>query len=414
MESSGPLSNVTVVELANERTQFCGKLLADMGADVIVVEPPEGSSLRHYGPFYDDVPDVNRSLPFWYYNTNKRSATLDLTTSDGLLLFESLCSRADVLLHAVSPGDAQELSLDIAGIASRYPTLVVTAVTSFGLSGPRQDWQATDLVHLALGGQMSVCGYDDVPDSPPMAGAGGQAWHVGGVWAAIATAMALVFRFRTGEGQIVDAAVHDACADCTELAFSYFEGGGQIAERKTGGHAHPPGHKSPPSQLLCADGKYVNVSLRNVGPDKWADLVSWLDSYGMADDLTDDKYYIPEVLDASWDHVVDVIIAFAATRPSYELMMRAQEMGHSWCKVNAPDELLEDPHLRDRDFFVEVEHEDIGTRFEYAGAPYLLSDSPWQIRRRAPLLGEHNRDVYVGELGLSSDELSALTESRVV
>ena len=158
----------------------------------------------------------------------------------------------------------------------------------------------------------------------------------------------------------------------------------------------------------------MNVSLRNVGPDKWADLVSWLDSYGMADDLTDDKYYIPEVLDASWDHVVDVIIAFAATRPSYELMMRAQEMGHSWCKVNAPDELLEDPHLRDRDFFVEVEHEDIGTRFEYAGAPYLLSDSPWQIRRRAPLLGEHNRDVYVGELGLSSDELSALTESRVV
>ncbi len=409
---NGALGDICVIELASVKTQFTGKLLADMGAEVILVEPPTGSEARAIGPFYEDRPDTNTSLNFWYYNTNKRSVVLDYTTADGRAILERLLPDADVLLHSLTAKELRDAGIDTAPIAKKYPALIISAVTSFGLEGPWADWQATDAVHLALGGQMTMNGYDNIPGSPPLAGGGGQSWHMGGVWGAISTVMALVERDKSSLGQFSDVSIHDAASICTELAFSYYEGTGEVVRRQTGRHALP--HITSPSQLRCSDGRYLDISLRNVGPDRWMSFIEWLDSEEMAEDLTEDRFYVPEILDQEMGHVQDVVARFCLTHTADEMMQKAQALGFPWCKVFAPEELPTNEHLLARDFYVDVDHPELERTIRYPGAPYVFSETPFAIRHRAPLLGEHTIVVLHDELGIEMSDLSVLAESRVI
>jgi crotonobetainyl-CoA:carnitine CoA-transferase CaiB-like acyl-CoA transferase len=269
---------------------------------------------------------------------------------------------------------------------------------------------------MAAGGQMASCGYDeaDLPDAPPIAPGGGNAWHMGCHFAYIAIMAALVHRTITGQGQYIDASIHEACALTTEAAIANYIYRGEVLRRQTGRH-HAIG-PTPRTQFRAEDGAYVCALVAGrLNPRYVRELADLLDSYGMAGDLKDPKYQDPAVIAASTTHIIEDLVAnFIASLPAEEVYHAAQERGFTWGAVRAPEALLDDPHLDDRGFWKEVEHAELGRSFVYPGEAAMFSGSPWGISRRAPLIGEHNTAIFCDELGLSRAELSVLAENRVI
>ena len=412
----GPLAGLRILELADEKGQFCGKLLGDLGADVVKIEPPRGERNRHVGPFLDDIPHPERSLSFWYYNTSKRGITLDLETADGRRLFGRLAATADVILETFRPGFLVSLGLDYESLRRQDPRLVMCSLTPFGQTGPWRDYLSSDLLHMAAGGEMASCGYDeaDVPNAPPIAPGGGNAWHMGCHYATMAIMAALVYRTVSGQGQYIDASIHEASALTTEAAIANYIYRGEVLRRQTGRH-HAVG-PTPRTQFRAKDGTYVCALVGGrLTPRFVRELADLLDSYGMAGDLKDPKYQDQAVITANTAHIIDDLVAnFIASLPAEEAYHAAQERGFTWGAVLAPEALLEDAHLHDRGFWKQVEHPELGRSFVYPGEAAIYNGSPWRISRRAPLIGEHNTEIFCGELGLSRGELAVLAESRAI
>jgi crotonobetainyl-CoA:carnitine CoA-transferase CaiB-like acyl-CoA transferase len=412
----GPFAGLRILELADATGQFCGKLLGDLGADVVKIEPPGGENCRRIGPFLGDLPHPERSLSFWYYNTSKRGITLDLETADGAGLFRRLAGTADIILETFRPGFFASLGLDYAVLSKENPGLIVCSLTPFGQTGPWRDHLTSDLLHMAAGGEMASSGYDpvDVPNAPPIAPGGGNAWHMGGHFAAMAIMAALVYRTVSGQGQYIDASIHEACALTTEAAIANWVYRGEVLQRHTGRH-HAAG-ETPRTQFRAADGNYVCALVGGrLNPRYIGELADLLDTNGMAGDLRDPKYQDPAVIMAETPHIIDDLVAdFIASLPAEEAYHRAQERGFTWGAVRAPEQLLDDPHLADRGFWKQVEHPELSRSFVYPGEAAIYHGSPWRIARRAPLIGEHNGDIYCDELGLSRGELAVLAENRVI
>jgi len=406
----GVFNDVRVLELGDLAAQQCGKLFADMGADVIKIEPPGGAEGRRIGPFLDNEPHPDRSLSFWHHNTSKRSITLDLAAHSGAEIFRSLAVKADVVLEDYAPGTLAGVGLGYDALRGLRSSLIMVSITPFGQTGPYRDYTSSDLVALALGGPLWSCGYDDHA-LPPVRPYEGAAYHIAGHYAFIGATAALVLRQATGEGQYIDVSMHEACHDTTEGAMPTWYMGGRRVERQTGRHAAPGA--TQPVVFPCLDGK--SVFTRIPGETKvWERLVDWLDEAGLAVDLREERFADPAVRRDEMGHITEVVEAFCATQTAEDLYHGAQARGMVWGAVRSPDEIVHDEHLRARGFFVSVEHPELGRSFEYAGAPYQFSETPWALRCRAPLLGEHNRAVYCGELGLSPDELAALRGAGVV
>jgi crotonobetainyl-CoA:carnitine CoA-transferase CaiB-like acyl-CoA transferase len=412
----GPLTGLRLLELADEKGQFCGKLMADLGADVIKIEPPGGQSTRSVGPFLDDIPHRERSLAFWHYNTSKRGITLNLDTPDGRDLFRRLVPQADIILETYPPGYLPSLGLGYEELSGLNSQLIMCSLTPFGQTGPWRDYQTADLLQLAAGGQMGCCGYDpeDVPDAPPIAPGGGNAWHIGGHFAYIAIMAAMCFRDMTGEGQYIDASIHEACALTTEAAVPTYIYTGKVVQRHTGRAAAV--EKSEPTQFITRDGAWLNTTRSgfNLTPARLRRLAEWMDKYGLAQDLLDEKYQSPTSIQAHVPYIAAALETFFASIPLEEAWHGGQELGLPWGAIRSMDEIVDDPHLQDRGFFVEVSHPEIGRNFIYPGPAAIYSRSPWRISRRAPLIGEHNVEIFCGELGLSRAELAVLAESGIV
>jgi crotonobetainyl-CoA:carnitine CoA-transferase CaiB-like acyl-CoA transferase len=413
---TGPLAGLRILEIADEKGQFCGKLMADLGADVIKIEPPGGMATRQVGPFLDDIPHPDRSLSFWYYNTSKRGITLDLESGDGRRIFRQLADGADVILETCHPGYLASLGLGYEILSAGKAGLIMCALTPFGQTGPWRDFASSDLLHMAAGGEMASCGYDndDVPGAPPIAPGGGNAWHMGAHYAYMAIMAALVHRSMSGEGQYIDVSIHEACALTTEAAIASYVYRGEVLQRQTGRH-HAMG-TSPRTQFLAKDGKYVTALVAGrLNPKYVRDLAALMDVYGMSGDLADPKYQDPAVITANTAHIIDDLVAnFIASLPAEEVYHAAQDRGFTWAAVRAPEELLEDGHLQDREFWKPVEHPELGRSFIYPGEAAIYNGTPWRISRRAPLIGEHNAEIFCGELGLSAGELAMLAENRVI
>ena len=413
--TSGPFAGLRILELADEKGQWCGKLMADLGADVIKIEPPGGEATRTVGPFYQDLPDRERSLSFWHYNTSKRGITLSLETEDGRRLFRRLASTADVILETLRPGYLPSLGLGYKDLSADNPGLIMCSLTDFGQTGPWKDYLASDLTHLAAGGQMAKCGYDDddVPDAPPIAPGGGQAWHMGSHFANIAIAAALNHRASGGSGQYIDASVHDACALTTEGHINFYVYTGRVAKRTTGRGGGI--NLSPKAQHRCKDGKYINAGILNrLSTDQLKTLAEWMDGYGLAGDLSDEKYRDPAAITENREHINQILANFFANITRDEAYHGGQRRGFNMGAIRAPDEVMEDPHLEDRGFWAEVEYPEVGKTFRHPGPAGIFNGSPWRISRRAPLTGEHNEEVLCGELNLSRAELAVLAESGAV
>ncbi len=401
-EPQWPLEGVRVLEVADESGEFCGRCLAGGGADVIKVEPPAGSRTRGYGPFYEDVADPDRSLFFWHYNLGKRGIVLDLDSDAGRESFRALARTADVVLEAGRPGYLAERGLGYEQLRADNPELVHCAITPFGQDGPLRDHSTSDLVHLALGGQVMMCGYDPVGDydpqdpadsydTPPVAPQMWHSVHMAGLQADFAIEAALLHQLLTGEGQFIDVSVHEACSVTTETALPFWIYQQMPIFRQTGRHAWP--EISQESQFVTGDGTWV-VAQPAIGAN-WGRLVKMLDANDAADDLTDPRYEDVRYRSSSEvaGHVTDVMLGFTLMRTAEEVMEAGQGAGLPWGAVRRPEQNVEDSHWQERGMFAEVEYPEHGQRFAQIASPWVSEDMPWKVGTRAPLLGEHTDEV---------------------
>ena len=410
---SGPLTGLRVVELCDEAGELAGKLLGDMGADVVKVEPPEGARTRGSEPFLGDEPHPERSLYFWHYNTSKRSLTLDLETDEGREAFRRLAASADVLVEDQPPGRLAALGLDYADLRADNSRLIHTAITSFGREDPRSLEPFTDLTILAGGGPVWSCGYDD-HSLPPVRGGGGQGFQTGCHWALISILTALLHRDGGGEGQFIDVSMHAASNVTTEAASYQWLVANNTVQRQTGRHAAPS--PSIPTQREAADGRWINTGLFPRYPDQFTTVIEWLREVDLLDkfeeapllEVAAGREGMLNIGRIGEDGEEAALLAagreamnlLAARLPAYEFFVGAQERGFQVGIIYAPEEVISDPHFVARGFPTEVEHPELDRSFTYPGAPWRFGASPWAISRRPPLLGEHTEEV-LAELGLA-------------
>ncbi len=380
MAKAGALESVRVLDLADESGAYCGKLLADMGADVIKVEPPGGVAMRDIGPFHGPAADRNRSLFFWYYNTNKRSVVLDLEQSHDRDRFAALAASADVLLETSPPGHLDARGLGYETLAAGNPGLILASITPFGQTGPYRHYRGSDLIAQALGGMVYVNGF---PDEPPLQGVGLQAYHSASTYAAIAVILALLARDASGRGQRIDVSLQECVAASVEHASSFFHQNGTIAERR--GSLHWTRYFRVGR---CLDGYVLHCTLGD-----WTSLIEWVKADGKAQDLTESAWEDVNYRRDHCEHLFDVLDEWAKEHRVSDLVAGAQLRRLPYAPVRSPDALAEDPQLVARGFFVPVQHEELGETVMYPGAPYALRGTPWRIRRRAPLVGEHTQEV---------------------
>lgn len=423
----GPLSGLRVLEVGDEKVEFCGRLLTGGDADIVKVEPPGGSPTREYGPFYQDERNPDRSLYFWHYNLGKRSVTLNLDSDEGRQLFKRLAERADVVLDGMGLDYLNERGLGYEELSSSNPRLVMCAITDFGRTGPWRDYQASDMMHLALGGQMMVTGYLPVGDydptnpaphydTPPIAPQMWQAYHTAGVNAAVAIYGALFHREMSGTGQFIDTSIHTAMAACTELPVPHWIYNQAPVWRQTGSHAMPSVGLT--WQQQAGDGKPI-FTMSAIGGfgGTWDRFVEMLDTVGIADDLGDEKYQDPayrrqpEVA----TRVRELTDTFITMLPAEEAMRLAQKAGLAWSEIRWPEDNLDDEHWQARGVFQDIEHDELGgKKFTYVVMPFLCEQMPWKVGSRAAMVGEHTDEVLGTDLGLSAGELSALRSAGVV
>ena len=402
----GALSDLRVIELSSECGAFAGKLLGDMGAEVIVVEPPEGGSLRACGPFLDDEPGPERSLSWWHYNTSKLGVSLDLESETERERFRRLVASADLLIECEAPGRMAELGLDYSDLQKLRQDLIMVSITPFGRVGPRSQDHATDLTVLAGGGPVWSCGYDD-HSLPPVRGGGNQGYHTGCHFAVMSALVALLLRHETGVGQHIDVSMHAAANVTTEAASYDWLVAQSSVQRQTGRHA--AAHMTQESQIRCADGRYVNTGVPPRAPPEFAALYAWIEELGLLEEFPE-AFLLKlgqerERIDLSMireDEELRTIFGagrlgqnlVASKISAYDFFVGSQERGLPVGIVYSPEEVMEDRHFVARGFPVEVEHDNLGRSFTYPGAPYVFHGSPWRIQRRAPLLGEHNEQVF--------------------
>jgi crotonobetainyl-CoA:carnitine CoA-transferase CaiB-like acyl-CoA transferase len=400
----GVLAGVRVVEVADETAEYVGLVLAGLGAEVVKVEPPEGSPTRRIGPFLGDAPHPERSLHFWVYNRGKRSVMPDSDPQARRCQMLALIGGADVLLDSTRGALARELGLAPGEVTKRFPALIHARMTPFGDTGPWKDFQASDLIHLALGGVMMNCGYDPAPgrryDTPPIAPQLWHAYHIAGEQLAVGIVAALLHRLHTGEGQDVSCAIHEAVSKNTELDVMSWVMRRAPLFRQTCRHAveHPT---QVPNIGHTKDGRWCiayGVSARDQ-----ANLVPFLERYGMQADLERPAggadlraRNVPGSAagDESRAHVLEIIQRFIRAHTWENLPWReAQEAGLLWAPLRKPHKNATDAHWLKRGSFADIEHPELGRRFRYPVSKWLSDRTAWQTGRRAPLIGEDTRAI---------------------
>lgn len=396
----GPLSGLRVIELADEQAEYCGLTLAGLGADVIKVEPPGGSPTRRIGPFYQDKEDTEGSLFFWNYNRGKRSVVLDLETPADRDRLEKLIADADIFLESMPKGELDGIGLGPSDIAGKFPALIHARVTPFGDDGPWSDYKSSDLIHLALGGVMMNCGYDPAPDGvydlPPIAPQMWHAYHIAGEQLSMAVIAALIYRFRTGKGQQVSCAVHEAVSKCTEVDLMNWVMRMAPVLRQTCRHARDV--ISPhPSIAHTKDGRWIMANL-GTRADDVKRLVELLEKYGIeagidpeSSDMPRGGRFIPGTapIVSKRDLPMEAVTRFVRNF-TYENMpwREAQELGMLWAPLRKPHENALDEHWKARNSYAEVEHPEVGKSFTYATSKWLATGTDWKVGRRAPQLNE--------------------------
>lgn len=398
------LSGLKIVEYGSFiSAPYCTKLMADLGAEVIKIEEPgHGDESRRHGPFPDDVPHPERSGLFLYLNGNKLGVTLNARTSTGRKILRRLLEQADVFVESNSPRLMKELGLDYASLKETNRRLIVTSITAFGQTGPYSDYKGYALNTAGIGGQSLRTGESG---REPLAPALSQSNYQSGAMGAAATMGALFARMSTGSGQQVDIAEAEVWATIHHghgVHLGVFEG------RKSIRAGHRTISVYPWAVLPCKDGYMCLIAIQG---HQWK---RFLEAMGSPEWMSDPRFKDRIVMAFEHADELDSLVeAWLIDHTKDEIFEMCRERQITFAPVRSVEEAARDPHFKERGYFVVMDRVASGT-LEYPGAPYKLSETPWQLSRPAPLLGEHNEEIYCGRLGYSGDELVKLREGGII
>lgn len=378
------LQGLRVLEICDEAGSYCGKLFADMGAEVIKLEVEEGDAARLLPPFWHGKADAQSSLSFLYNNTNKKSITLDINSSEGQLQVRKLASKCDLLIETLPPGRLAKLNLSPASLLEENPALVVTSLSGFGQNGPHRDYQSTDIVASALGGVMGVTGF---ADDPPVKLAGSQSSVVSSTMAAASSMIALYHSRQTGKGQHVDISTQECMLAASSICGvgKWLEDGIISKRFGSGLFASVPSGTYP-----CKDGSIYLMVNR---PLHWKTLAGWVNEVSGNQEILDSMFEGPSSARQPYRELLDIFIGELTQQYSVEEFYRQAQQRHlAVTPLSTAHGIANDHHLNERGFYVDVEHGERG-KLRYPGAPYHFSLTPWRINRSAPKVGEHNEQI---------------------
>ncbi len=411
-QSSAPptaLAGLRVLDLSGPMGNYCGKMFADLGADVILIEPPSGTRLRFEPPFLDDKPGLERSLSYAYHNTSKRGITLNLDSVTGRELLRRLVANADVIVETEKPGVMRRRTLHYDALAAVRPQLVYTSITPFGQTGPYADYEVEDLIGLALGGLLSLGGY---PDTAPIRVYGNQAYACASMFGAVAAMIGVLDAETSGRGQHIDVSMQECVVLALENAVQFYDLEGTLRKR-LGAEQRWAGT----GVFKCADG-YIYLLAGGIGANKfWGRSLKWFKDENIpgverlgGEEWTGVAYLRSEEAKRIFAEVFE---PWVKTQTKAYLYREGQRRQVPIAAINAPRDLLQNRQLQFRNYFVEGAHPLREAPMLMPGAPYMFSGTPWRIQRPAPSLGQHNADVY-GEIGIGRDELARLFSAGVV
>ena len=394
-----------VLDLTGPEGVFCGKLLADYGAEVIKVEPPTGDVTRHRPPFISDVPGIERSSYFLFYNTNKKSVTVDLETSEGQVVFKKLAASADVLIESFPVNYMQSLGLDYDSLRQVNPGLIMASITPFGQTGPWKDYKSTDLISLAASGFMQITGD---PDGPPLRQGNEQSHFPGAQHAATAIMGALFYRdMQDGRGQYIDVSMQEAMITYytdAHPALAYIQRGENVTRVGTN------------STLVIPLGAYPSkdgwISAGIITPREWENLSNWMFEVTGNEEILNEDYKGGNQDRAPYNDIITALVIDFTTRfTSEELFHQGQERNLVFIPVNTVSDLLVDPQLDASNFWFDIDHADAGNLKYPLGV--FDSEEVTPTTNPAPYLGQDN-EVIFGELGLDEAELASLRTRGVI
>ena len=395
------LEGLQVLDLSQKVSgAYCGKLLACYGAEVWKIEPPgSGDPTRHEGLHRGDGRNDDTGALFLYLNTGKKSCTLNLDVERGREVLRRLAATADILIEDAGPGGMEERGLGYRELSAVNPDLIYVSLSPFGSDGPYADYQATQLTLYALGGYMYLTGD---PDREPLQGPGHQPAYLAGAHAVAGVMIALWARESGAGGQHVDVGELESIAVAHQWTTTRYNYAGMIQRRM--GNRYDLGH--PNTLYACRDG-YITISAAS---EKQAERLFLV--LGQPELSEDERFRNGIARRFNADALDEIIGPWFAERTRDEVVQLCQEMRVPCAPVSEVDDVLEHEQLNAREFWRELDHPEAG-RLRYTGPPFHMPDSPGQIGR-APLLGEHNEEIYKSSAGLSSDEVAGLREEGAI
>jgi benzylsuccinate CoA-transferase BbsE subunit len=417
----GMLSPYRVLDLTDERGFFSGKLLGDLGADVIKIEKPGGDPARRIGPFFHDIPDPEKSL-FWLgLNSNKRGITLNIESAEGQAIFRKLCKQADIVIESFNPGYMDSIGLGYTDLAKINPRLIMASISGFGQSGPYRDFKAPSIVLWALSGQGYLTGD---ADRPPLSPCYPIPYFFGAMQACIGLLIALFRSSLTGRGQYVDAPSVLSLAWATGSDPQGLWLNDKTMVTRTGRlwlrpQPRPDGslnYVAIPLTYPCKDGgvKFFPFVEEGFLPSTNA-MTRWTNEEGFGCEATRtvdwriwDWQTVPQ---ETIDEITGCFAKLFMNHTKSELFEEAQKRGIQLYPVFTAADMLAFPQLSIRNFWEEVKHPELGETITYPGAIAKLEEGECGLRRKAPLIGEHNEEIYVNELGMSKKDLMLLKQT---
>jgi len=413
------LAPYRILDLTGENGLMCGKMLGDLGADVVIVEPPGGHPARGIGPFYKDEVHPEKSL-FWFaFNTSKKGITLDLTRPEGQKLVKELVRQADIVIESFAPGYLDALGLGYTALSAIKPDVIFTSITPFGQKGPRRDWKGTDLTLHARSGFQYLLGD---PDRAPVRISVPTIAVKAGVEAATATLFALFHRNTNGEGQQVDVSTQ-ACGVWQLMNATSFPKHHGVNQARAGDR-YNAGFGNARAILPCADG-YVTFFTAggHMGAPTLYAISRWMDSEGKLPDFMRgqqwEKWDLAKLATdptarQEMDDINEAIGLFLATKSKWEIWERAFKERMLAAPVNNIQDIVEHPQPNARGFFHALPYPELNTEIRYPGHWALMSNAQAGPRFRAPHLGEHNEEIYCQRLGYSKEQLADWQHKGVV
>ena len=414
LEKPPMLDSYRVLDLTDDRGALCGKIMAELGADVVKVERPGGDPARNVGPFFHDTPNPERSLNWFAFNINKRGITLNIESKDGQDIFRKLAANADFVIESFTPGYLDNLGLGYEALSKVNPRIVMTSITPYGQTGPHSKFNSPDLVTMSMAGYVYICGD---ADRPPVRFSSDQSYMQSSLQAAAGTLIAHYYRELSGEGQHVDVSAQESMVWTLCYAPHDWYLLKALHHTREGSRWKRFGVTY---RLIwpCKDG-YVcyRLLMAQPGANVMNEMIESMNKEGFGLDMKGIDWGtmgFDQMSQENINHWEEEVGKYFLNHTKRELHEEAVRQRNVLQPVNTSQDMVESPQLEARDFWVQLEHPELGESITYPGPYFKSTETAWQKGHRAPLIGEHNEEIYEKELGLSGEELLTLKREKVI